>query len=288
MGGAKFQFWAFTQFDMNWKFIPPNPDVRYICYQKEITPTTNRDHYQGYVEFYKQISKKKALLILNGGTMHIASRYVMATAEHNTTYCSKSETAYPDSFFQWGKLGGSQGSRTDLKQLKERILGGESVSDIALENPNVFHQYGRTLFFLEDIALSKLYRTTMTKGIWIYGPTGTGKSHKAFENFHPDTHFVADDDVYKKGWWDNYKGHKIVIFNDFRGEIPYNRLLNFVDKYPLTVPRRGRSPLPFLAETLIITSSLHPASVYKNRDSEDSLEQLLRRFQIIHLENKAV
>lgn len=150
-----------------------------------------------------------------------------------------------------------------------------SVDQIAEEYPMLFHQYGRTLSKLEDIALRKRSRQWMTQGIWYWGPTGVGKSHQAFKDFDPSTHYVWKND---KGWQDGYTGQETVIINDFRGELPYNELLQLVDKWPHTLSRRGREPVPFLAKTVIITSSLPPEDCYRRRAAEDSIEQLNRRF----------
>ena len=174
-----------------------------------------------------------------------------------------------------------QGKRTDLDTLKTKILTGETCTDeILCEQPEMYHQYGRTLDKLEDLRMSKLFRNEMTEGIWYYGPTGVGKSHKAFEGFTPETHYVVVNDG---GWWDNYKQQEIVIINDFRGWVPYNELLQMVDKWPYSVRRRGRPPLPFTSKKVIITSSLTPEQVYHHRDDEDDIEQLKRRFKVSKL-----
>ena len=141
-----------------------------------------------------------------------------------------------------------------------------------------YHQYGRTLNKIEDLAMRNKYRSEMTKGIWYWGETGVGKSHKAFEGFNPKTHYVLPND---NGWWDAYTQQDTIIINDFRGEIRYNELLNLVDKWPFNVKRRNREPIPFISKTVIITSSLKPEDVYHNRNDEDKIEQLLRRFEVI-------
>jgi len=151
------------------------------------------------------------------------------------------------------------------------------VEEICINSPSIYHQYGRTLNKLEDIALRKKFRSWMTKGIWRYGPTGTGKSHMAFEGFHPETHYVYPND---SGWWDGYVGQETVIINEFRGEIKYSELLDLVDKWPKTVKRRNREPVPFLAKTVIINSCKSPCEVYNNLSATDSLSQLYRRFEI--------
>lgn len=192
--------------------------------------------------------------------------------QQNDAYCSKDG--------QLVELGQrpAQGDRHDLKDVVNDIRTGKrKADDIAVEDPVFYHMYGRTLAKAEDILSRKRFRTDMTKGIWYWGPTGVGKSHRAFDGFDPDTHYVKPLD---DQWWDGYTGQKVVILNDFRGQITYSELLTLVDKWPHSVKRRNREPIPFVAETVIITSALPPEDVYHNISARDSLDQLRRRFTI--------
>ena len=176
-----------------------------------------------------------------------------------------------------------QGKRSDLNTIKDEIMAGKSVDSIVLEDPILYHQYGRTLNKIEDLRMRTVYRTEMTEGFWYYGPTGKGKSHIAFNGYTPETHYVLPDD---NGWWDGYVQQPTVIINDFRGSIKYSELLQMVDKWPYAVKRRNREPIPFVSKRVIITSALHPKEVYFNLCERDSMEQLARRFRIIELANK--
>lgn len=255
--------------------------VTYCIMGNEICPDTGRKHLQCYAEFknpvrFDTIKNKSKLL----NDFHFENS--MGNPLSNYEYCSKDGDfkeygeRLPDN---WG-----QGNRTDLKKLTDELLNTNlTVDDIAIEQPTVYHQYGRTLSKIEDIKLRKKYRQWMTTCDWIYGKTGVGKSHKAFENYNPDTHYVWK--LNDKGWQDGYTGQEFVIINDFRGQIPYDELLQLIDKYPYTIPRRGREPVPFLAKHITITSPMRPDEVYHNRHANDSIQQLLRRIEIIHLEN---
>lgn len=193
----------------------------------------------------------------------------------NELYCSKEG--------QLTKLGDepSQGIRIDLVTIRDRLMNGESIDDITNEDPQLYHAYGRTMERISDIVARRRTRQWMTSGEWFYGPSGTGKSHRAFESFHEDTHFVKDLEC---KWWDGYKGQPIVILEDFRGQISLSQLLRMVDRYPLTVPVRGRESVPFLARKVIVTSSKHPSLVYYN--CGESLDQIERRFNVIEMAQK--
>lgn len=200
--------------------------------------------------------------------------------EQCRTYISKE-----GNFIEHGKPS-IQGERTDIKKTTDEIMEGKvSVDEIAVSNPQLYHQYGRTLQKVEDIALRKKFRTWMTTCDWYVGPTSTGKSHKAFENFNPETHYVWK---YDNGWQDGYTGQEIVIINEFRGQIKFSELLELIDKWPKEISRRGRAPVPFLAHKIIITSSLLPHEIYHGMTSHsrDSIEQLLDRIRIIKMTQK--
>ena len=117
----------------------------------------------------------------------------------------------------------------------------------------------------------------MTQGVWIFGGTGVGKSEWAFEQ-GGESFYVYP---YDNDWWDGYKCEDCVIIDEFRGQLPYNVILRMVDKHPnFYVRRRCREPMPFVSKKVIITSSLPPWKVFKNLDTQDSLNQLYRRFKI--------
>lgn len=191
-------------------------------------------------------------------------------------YCSKEDTRVRGPYEKGIKP--QPGKRNDLVEVHQNINNGVSVLSIRQEDPMLYHQYGRTLNQLETDAKNKNIRTEMTLGIWIFGSTGKGKSHKARElckNKTVYTHTTKD-----KGWWDRYDQQDMVIIDDFRGEIDYNEILKLCDKWEHYVIRRGKDPVSFTSETIIITSSLPPHQVYKNRVLEDSLDQLKRRFVV--------
>jgi len=64
-----------------------------------------------------------------------------------------------------------------------------------------------------------------------YGPTGTGKSRKAWEEAGLDA-FPKDP---RSKFWFGYKGQKNVVLDEFRGGIDISHLLRWLDRYPCNV-----------------------------------------------------
>jgi hypothetical protein len=163
----------------------------------------------------------------------------------------------PD-FVEFGELP-AQGARKDLLKLKDEVLAGKTVDEVCKENPVMVHQYGRTLDRLEDIYLRGVKRNEMTKGVWLWGPTGCGKTEGAEKLAEGEPYYWKQED---NGWQDGYRGQHTVIIDDFRGGIKFASILRMVDKYAnFEAPRRGKPPMPFTSKLVIVTSSMHPADV---------------------------
>lgn len=273
--GFKTRLWCFTNFklDFDYKSYFETVKPQYIIYGLEVCPDTKKEHHQGFVYFPNQRGSVKAVA-KELGQCHV--EMCKGNVDDNVAYCSKdgNVTEYGDR--------PEQGKRVDLCKMKDDLMAGlTTVDDILMDNPHAYHQYGRTLNKIEDIALRKRFRTEMTQCDWFYGPTGTGKSHQAFKDFNPETHYVHP--LQDSGWWDGYTGQQTVIINEFRGQIQFSELLDLIDKWPKTVPRRNREPVPFLAHKIIITSALHPQACYRHVCKGDSYTQLQRRINIVHL-----
>ena len=251
--------------------------IRFIAFGEETCPTTGRKHHQCFMYLHKQSSTGVRALNAIGkwfatDTQQAAHIEPMrGSFRSNEVYCSK-EGAYT-------KLGDepAQGSRGDIVENKDMIVDGTLHPDeICLADPAHYHLYGRTYERIHTIALRNKFRTEMTEGIWYWGGTGVGKSHKAFAGYHPSTHYIKDLNTQ---WWDGYKGQEIVILNEFRGQLKFSDLLTLVDKWPHVVSVRNKEDVPFLAKKVIVTSSMVPEDVYKNV-LNDNMNQLRRRFKV--------
>lgn len=118
-----------------------NPLFKFVIVNVERCPSTQRIHWQGYVEL-SDVSRytaiKKAAPILDSA--HFERR--MGTAQEAIDYCSKADTRVEgcDAPFTYGKHEG-QGHRSDLDSISELVKSGKSVRDIAEIAPGTFIRY---------------------------------------------------------------------------------------------------------------------------------------------------
>ena len=152
--------WAITWWDEN--PIVFNPDtMKYLLYAPEVCPDTRKAHWQTYIVWRYQKTMTASLKNLDYIT-HPNHELCLGSYESNLAYIkgpytspdkSKTKPYNPD----WKEFGQvpSKGQRTDLIELKAEMEKGLSVDEILMSKSDIYHQYGRTLFALEDALLRK-------------------------------------------------------------------------------------------------------------------------------------
>lgn len=264
MTSVQGKFWCFTNYDLNVNYSEwLGQGASYVCWGIEKCPETGNIHHQGYVEFIKNVSLGKtdrSFLKKLHKTIHWEKR--KGTCEQAIKYCEKD-----GDFHEVGdRPNKEQGHRTDLDDVKQMVKEGKPMSEIA--ELCTSYQGLRMAEKLKEYITVK--RNWVPEVFWYYGPTGCGKSKRAFEEAGENA-WISGKDL---RWWQGYDGHENVIFDDFRGDFcKFHELLRILDRYPYTVEVKGGSR-QLVAKKIWITCPLHPTDVYKN---QEDIEQLLRR-----------
>ncbi len=234
-------------------------DSTYVIYQLE-RGENGTPHYQGYCELRKQTAFATVRDALPRS--HLEPR--RGSQAQAIEYCRK-EDSRVDGPWSTGAPK-SQGARVDLEEIRQSIDNGKSLRDIARDDFAKWCQYRRA--FAEYRSLIEEKRSWKTKVVWIYGPTGTGKSRQAHEEA-PEAYVKPPGK-----WFDGYNGEDDVIIDDFRAEdIPFSLLLQITDRYPMDVEVKGgfRNWKP---KRIFITSNFKPQDLFcMNED----IAPLLRR-----------
>lgn len=223
----------------------PKPEEgkwRYYCYGIEKCPTTNREHYQGFIIFNRTHRLVGAKKILGAGNdCHLESR--RGTRQQAREYCRK-EGEFRE-FGEFEQLTMAELFKQDIKYLKE-------------EYPAFYCRYYKGLQLLQS--KGEKWRDVSVYIIW--GPTGTFKTRSCMEK----------DDIYKLDppytWWDGYMGESKILIDDYRdGAINTGPLLNICDGYRLRLEVKGSHTWANWNEVYITT----------NENPEEWLTAPLRR-----------
>lgn len=162
------------------------------------------------------------------------------------------------------EAGPGQGHRSDLDDLRARILDGQETVDDLLMGDTTAWRHGRmTADLVAARDRARLGAGTRNVEVRvIFGDTGTGKTSAAIEGLQAlgsvcrVTHWGA-------GAFDGYDGQDGIIFDEFAGQPSLSELLTWLDVYPVDLPARYRSR-PAGYERVVLCTNTPPWNWYRH------------------------
>jgi len=161
-----------------------------------------------------------------------------------------------------------------LAEVQSKINNGATELDIADEYFDIWVKYARSIQRYCTLKTPSRDIKITPNIIVVQGPTGTGKSRWAMEQY-PDAYWKQ-----RSIWWDGYAGHATVIIDEFYGWLPWDVLLRVCDRYPLLVETKGGNA-QFVAANIIITTNAIPATWYKNIPSFDPFKRRVTTWMVM-------
>lgn len=234
---------------------------------KEGTP-----HLQGACVIGKQVSFSTIKKYPGFTRAHIER--MNGKPSDSLTYCSK-EDGHP---FMKGTLP-APGKRNDIDTVVERMKGGETIGQI-VQDPqstsiSAIVRYSRGFQYVSTLLMKD--RTEPPTVIWLYGPTGLGKTRCALEL---STLICPSRPAWMSAgslrWFDGYSGQPIAIFDDLRTKhASFDFLLRLLDRYPMRVEIKGAT-VTWVPQFIFVTAPKSPGEMWNLRTPED-INQLERR-----------
>jgi len=249
------------------------PITRFCIFQKEMGDEEGTEHYQGFAQTIKQMSRAALCKVQQ---MHWTVRYPKGSDKKAAAYCMKEDTRIEGPWQQgtFKEYGQGQGRRSDLARFAE-LARTSTHEEILSEMPDAFVKYHKSIAVIRSVkALDRPVVTDKREMILYYGRSDSGKTHTA-RALYPD-HYVVP---YTKGtlWFPNYQGQPVLVFEEFTGQIPFRQLLRITDKWPEQVEYKG-GHMWMCAKTLLFCSNKHPDEWYKYAEKGHDKEALQRRF----------
>lgn len=246
-------------------------DAAYLIVGRE-TAETGTSHLQCYCYFKHARPLKKIAEIIRRA--HIES--AKGSPQQNRTYCSKA-----GDFSEYGDCPvGAVGKFTKFEERAERnkTLLSKSLNDLVNDGDLSLMQVplvakARMILSQQGDAL----QTESTRGVWIYGPPGVGKTHHA-HSWYPDLYVKAQNK-----WWDGYTGQEAVLLDDLDTPHLGHLLKIWSDKWPCSGEIKGGT-VHLRHKIFIVTSNYLPDDLWK--DDSQLCEAIQRRFELKHFLTK--
>lgn len=242
---------------------------RYLCYGKEVAPTTRTPHLQGYIVF----DNPRAVAGVRRSFVGSHVEPARGTSEQCRTYCAKD-----GDFYECGSMpndsadaGSRESARWDvaLAAAKEGKLE-EIPADILIRHYSavlrIGTDFGKAPGMLDG-----------TCGVWIYGVAGCGKTRAVFDTY---------PEAYPKGlnkWWCGYRDESVVLLDDIdtASESWLGRFLKiWADRYPFIGESKGGSR-KIRPKKLFVTSQFSIEDIFRDQETREALN---RRFIVIKKE----
>lgn len=241
---------------------------KYCVVGREIAPHTGTPHLQGYIEFPNAHSIRSVRTKLAGCHVEPAR----GSPKQCREYCIKD-----GNFREYGEPPNTEDPGTREKQRWEHARAMAEKGSFDEIPADIYVRYYGNLHRIHRDALPSKDPMPTTTGIWIMGPTGSGKSRGVRERYA---------NVYPKPlnkWWDGYKDNKEVLIDDVdpsHGSWIGSLLKIWADHYPFIAEKKGGSSL-IRPEKIIVTSQYSIGTVFEDTEVAAALA---RRFRVLTTE----
>jgi len=255
------------------------PSISFIKFQIEKATDTGTIHFQGYMHFAKRVYwgvLRRELIKM--GLHRLSHRNRIASPQKASEYCEKVfdeksgvQTKLTEPVYTWGELDIRQGDRTDLNEIIERVKAGATNSELLDEYPTQFFRYKKHIESvrktIQESEFEEKYRHM--KIVYISGVPRTGKTRFILEKYgYKNVCRVSIK--YDKWLFENYKGQKVVLFDEFNSQVPITEMNEYLEGYPQDYRCRNEDRVA-MNDTVIIISNLKLSQQYTKEQTEKPL-----------------
>ncbi|CAB9525454.1 Replication-associated protein [Seminavis robusta] len=226
---------------------------------------------------HKALGTKSIALLVASGTSFQAATYCKKGQQTKEEWNSLKESGPNHGLnFKGEEFGSipSPGKRVDLDLLCEAVEEGKSLLEVSKIHPASYVRNYRGLANLQALN-TKPYEHETARGVYYWGPPGTGKSHTA-RSLCPESLYIKP----QSKWWDGYASESHVLLDDMDGNFLGHYLKIWADKYACTGEIKG-GMVKLSHTTFIITSNYSIDSLWK--DDPVMAAAIKRRFKVIHM-----
>lgn len=281
--------YMFTMFDV-WDGLTSLNALRLLCsymiFGIEYT-TAGLVHYQGFICLINGMRTTALQKVCKMSYM-----YANGTIASNKRYCSKGKQSH-DEYTELGVAGPNYGKDANVFEFGEdterHLVGGMKekarwATALANAKAGNFDEIDADIYMRQYSTIKRIHmdhskpNPTLddTTGVWIWGPSGSGKSRLVRERYAEYFLKAANK------WWDGYQGQEVVYLEDFGLEhhVLGHHLKLWADRYDFVAEIKGGS-LRARPKRFVITSQYRIQDIWPN--NPETVSALERRFVVEHI-----
>ncbi|NCB74966.1 MAG: replication protein [Clostridia bacterium] len=194
----------------------------------------------------------------------------------------KKETNIPETFEEYGELPpdraeGVKETAAIYEMLKKKASNFE-VMEVYPNAMNRQDKMDRTRQTLLEEEYKNVFRKLDVTYLW--GKAGVGKTRSVMDEYVYENVYRVTDYTHP---FDGYKGQNVIMFEEFRSNLPIGDMLNYLDGYPVELPCRYSNKQACYTKVYIL-SNIPLEQQYPNIQAEQhgTWLALLRRIHHIH------
>lgn len=240
-------------------------DCVYVVYGKE-TGASGTPHLQGYIRFKSPKTLKAASKAVPNA--HLERK--AGTVKQAVDYCKKDGDVYERGEIP---MTNEEKGACNKRRYEEALQAAKEGRMDDIPADLLTRHYGTYKKIREDY-LPKPAALEELNNEWRYGPTGTGKTRGAHEEY-PNAYIKKANTK----WWDGYNGEEVVIIDDvdrYHVQLGYEFKI-WLDHGPFPAERKGGTKL-IRPKKFIITSNYHPNEIWQD---PQTLDPVLRRVKLV-------
>jgi len=255
----------------------------FVVVGEEVCTSTGTPHYQGYIQFKRQLYRSQVSKIFPTAWLGVAN----GTAQENYAYCTEDGQWMEDgTMIVQHRLTNAEVIRGNEKRGKVRAEQWSDIISLCKQGdfdtlqqkyPGEFYRYYQNGKRIYQDYQKRPADLADVCGEWIYGAPGIGKSYMARQE-NPDFY----DKPFNK-WWDGFQQEKTVILDDL--DMTHkawigSHLKRWADRYSFPGEMKGTTK-QLRPQKIVVTSNYTIEEVF----GEDLVlvAALKRRFTVRHI-----
>lgn len=268
--------------------------LNYFCFAHEVGIEKGREHV--HIFLYSHAPIRFGTVKNRFPIAHIERAY--GSAKENRDYIQKigkweksekAKTSLKDSFFESGACPSENEEKApDQTVIMNMITEGRSTLEIIQKKKQYLFK-GKDIDNLREIFNREKFSMCMRniETIYIFGKTGVGKTRTVYDNYKLNE--ICRVTNYRHGSisFDSYSGQKVLVFDEYRSQIPISEMLCYLDRYPVQLPARYMDRTACY-EKVYILSNLPLEDQYRDVqvNSKETWNALVRRIdKVIELDS---